>query len=147
MAKTLQELYREVMASEELKKEYFAAANEGKAADFLSAHGCDATIEELNELFSSPKNLPQGELADDELDAVAGGTCYHDGRPVVSIYNTCEYWICDRCHVKCIEPESTTSGCVGTCPYCRTSAYCDECKYYRFSDCLMLCYNPARLNN
>ena len=145
--KTLKELYGEVMASGSLKKEYFAAASDGKIDEFLSSHGCDATEKELNDLLSNPKELPQGELCDDELDSVAGGTCYHDEHPVVTIYNTCDYWLCDSCHMNRVEPESYSTGCVGTCPICRTSAYCDSCMFHGFSDCLMLCYHPFRLNN
>ena len=41
--KTLDELYREVMADDSLKSEYIEAAGNGGAADFLKAHGCEAT--------------------------------------------------------------------------------------------------------
>ena len=36
-----------------------------------------------------------GELADDELDNVAGGACrYKDGRPVVTVAHDCSNWCC-----------------------------------------------------
>ena len=57
MAKTLQELYGEVMASEALKKEYLAAANDKKIGELLSSHGCDATAEQPGEFFKNPANL------------------------------------------------------------------------------------------
>ena len=45
--KTLQELYNEVIASEELKKEYFQAVSDKKVGTFMKAHGCEATAEEF----------------------------------------------------------------------------------------------------
>ena len=151
MAKTLQELYSEIMASDELKKEYFATANDGKVDEFLSSHGCDATAEQLGEFLKNPANLPQGELADDELDSVAGGTCYKQGRPVVTVLNSCNYWTCDYCG----STETTTeviACCRGTgtknvCANCNTNVYCVNCRYCHYEDALWQCYNPARKNN
>ena len=40
--KTLQELYNEVLGSDELKKALAEAINGGKVEDFLKAHGCEA---------------------------------------------------------------------------------------------------------
>ena len=146
MAKTLQQLYGEVMASAELKKEYLAAANDGKLDEFLSSHGCDATPEQLGEFLKHPATLPQVELCDDELEAVAGGTCYHNGRPVITLYNSCDLWICSTCNVS-KQTKECTYAYAGACPKCKISAFCDECKYYRYEDCLMLCYHPDRINN
>ena len=45
--KTLKELYDEILASDELKKEFAGcAANEQDTAAFLEKYGCDATVEE-----------------------------------------------------------------------------------------------------
>ena len=69
--KTLEELYKEVMASEELKKEFVEAA---KTKDSLTAwlkkHDCGATLEELGAFL---KEKREGEMQDDEVEAVAGG--------------------------------------------------------------------------
>ena len=72
--KTLQELYNEVIASDELKKEFLETAKNGKAEDFIKAHGCDATLDEIKAFL---KNLTKSdkELSADELENVAGGTC------------------------------------------------------------------------
>ena len=149
--KTLTELYNEVMASSTLKKEYFAAASDGRAAEFLGAHSCHATIEELNEFLANPAKLPLGEIADDELDAVAGGTCYYDGRPVVTIMNDCEYWTCDKCggtttDVNIIKGINNTQA-YDQCTGCGAKAYCVNCKYCRYENALWQCYNPKRKNN
>ena len=149
--KTLKELYGEVMASDALKKEYFAAANDGKIDEFLSSHGCDATGEQLGEFMKDPANLPQGELGDDELDSVAGGTCYKEGRPVVTIMNDCEYWACERCGgtatgetpIRGHGKNKTYNACLN----CGMSVYCINCKYCRYESALWQCYNPKRHNN
>ena len=142
MAKTLQRLYGEVMASDALKKEYFAAANEGKLDEFLSSHGCDATGEQLGEFLSNSKNLPQGEIADDELDSVAGGTCYHDGRPVVTVLNSCLLWTCGNCH----RFTTDRNFMMNACPECNTDTFCCNCEYCRYENALWVCYHPERKN-
>lgn len=73
--KSLQVLYEEVKASDELKKALAAAVKADKVTDFLKANGCDATAEELKEFVAekvkSGKTLK--ELSESELDNVAGG--------------------------------------------------------------------------
>ena len=69
--KTLQELYNEIIGSEELKAAFAEAAKGGKVAEFLKAHGCEATTEELTAFLKSQT----GELSDEELDNAAGGGC------------------------------------------------------------------------
>ena len=73
--KTIQELYKEVIASDELKKEFMEATRDEKEAkkkvgEFLKKHGCDATIEEVKAFFEEKL---EGELDEDDLEAVAGG--------------------------------------------------------------------------
>ena len=72
--KTLQELYNEVIKSEELKKEFLEAGKNGKAEEFIKAHGCDATLDEIKAFL---ENLTKEDkaLSADELENVAGGTC------------------------------------------------------------------------
>ncbi len=67
---TIEELYKKVIADEELRKACAAAAKDGKVAEFLSENGCTSTKEEIKAFFESKK-----ELSDDELDAVSGGDC------------------------------------------------------------------------
>ena len=69
--KTLQELYKEIINSDELKKAFTEAAKAGEALEFIKAHGCETTEEELKAFLSKQS----GELSDDELDNAAGGTC------------------------------------------------------------------------
>ena len=73
--KTLQELYKEVLASEELKKEFMEVSKDEKnyqknVEEFLKKYGCDATFDELKAFFEGMSNE---ELDEDEVEAVAGG--------------------------------------------------------------------------
>ena len=70
--KTLQQLYTEVMSSDEQKKAYLKAAKGGKVAEFLKAYGCEATAEEIKAFLQEKADQ---ELPDEELDNAAGGTC------------------------------------------------------------------------
>ncbi len=69
--KTLEELYKKVMASDELKKEFTEAAKSKDGIDaWLKKHDCGATIEELGSFL---KEKREGEMNDDDVEAVAGG--------------------------------------------------------------------------
>ena len=70
--KTLQDLYKEVMASDELKAAFAQAAKDKKVADFLKAQGCDATEDDLKAFFEE-KTKDDQPLSEDELENVAGG--------------------------------------------------------------------------
>ena len=69
--KTLQDLYKEIINNDELKKAFTEAAKAGKALEFIKAHGCETTEEELKAFLLKQS----GELSDDELDNAAGGGC------------------------------------------------------------------------
>ena len=69
--KSMQELYNEVMASEEMKKEFLEASKEKESVGaFLKKYGCDASVDDVAAFL---KEKTEGELSDDELDSVAGG--------------------------------------------------------------------------
>ena len=68
---TIEALYSRVIGSEELKAAFVAAVKEKKIAEFLKAQGCEATEAEVTEFLMSLD--AEGEIADEELDAVAGG--------------------------------------------------------------------------
>ena len=74
MMKTLQELYNEVIQSDELKKEFLEAGKNGKAEEFIKAHGCDATLDEIK-AFLEAQAKANKKLSVDELENVAGGGC------------------------------------------------------------------------
>ncbi|MBR4575984.1 MAG: hypothetical protein IKO25_02165 [Clostridia bacterium] len=72
--KTIQELYNEIMANQELKAQFIEAANAGKQEAFLKEHGCEATLEEVA-AFLKEKSEQDAPLALDELENAAGGEC------------------------------------------------------------------------
>ena len=68
--KSIDELYKEVMNDEALKAEFITSYKEGTVGDFLEAHDCDATVEEVEEYV---KGQQDEELSLDDLGSVAGG--------------------------------------------------------------------------
>ena len=72
--KTIQELYNEVMASQELKAQFVEAVKAGKQEAFLKEHGCGATMEEVA-AFLKEKVKADAPLSVDELKNSAGGKC------------------------------------------------------------------------
>ena len=143
---SLEELYKKVMSSGELKKEYFEAAKEGRIAEFLGEHDCGATLEELQDFLTSPKVLPQGEIADDELDAVAGGTCYYGGKKVVTPVSSCDDWVCGECGTSTTMTVhsmlASMSGLKEECSQCHCKAICMNCRYCHYEKGMTLCYCP-----
>ena len=72
--KSLQDLYDEVMGSEELKEAFVQAAKTDTYADFLAAHDCDATLDELQEFLNAKAAEDDPiELSMDELKEAVGG--------------------------------------------------------------------------
>ena len=73
--KTMQELYTEIVASDELKKAFVEALKAGKLGDFLRTHDCEATEDEVGE-FMEAKEAEDAplELSDNELKHVAAGS-------------------------------------------------------------------------
>ena len=69
---TIEALYKRIIASDELKSAFVEAVKAQKLGDFLKAQGCDATEAEVIDFIKSLQK-GEGELADDELSAVAGG--------------------------------------------------------------------------
>ena len=74
--KTLQELYTEIMASDELKKSFVQASKENKQLEFIKEHGVETTAEELNSFLAEKAKIAENKkLSAEELDNVAGGAC------------------------------------------------------------------------
>ena len=74
--KTLEELYKEVMASEELKKEFCALKPE-EVEGFAEKHGCKATLDEIK-AFLTEKSKAEGEISEEEVEQIAGGKGGYD---------------------------------------------------------------------
>ena len=70
--KTIEELYNEVMANDDLWKEWVKAQNTGTQEAFLKKYDCSSTLEEAI-AFIDEKNNEDEEISLDQLDHVAGG--------------------------------------------------------------------------
>lgn len=124
----------------ELNKELVAKAKEAKTAEELIAlakgNGVELTAEEAKTYFAR-LNSEEGELADDELNSVAGGrkcgTIYKDGWPVVvDIFNGCDLY-------------EERKGAL-TIPHL-SNQYCDSCVHCYRDGILSVCKNPKRYEN
>lgn len=82
-------------------------------------------------------NAREGELADDDLDAVSGGgkcgTTYYKRRPVVSAFNSCDLF----------EEEGTRK---------RSGGYCKDCYFSKVDatssvTVALICFNDERIDN
>ena len=71
--KTLDELFKEVMADKALKTELINAVKDGKVEDFFKAHNCKATTEEA--LAFAKAKIASGELTipDDLMEKLIWG--------------------------------------------------------------------------
>lgn len=69
---TIEALYKKIIASDELKAAFAEAVKAQKLDEFLKSQGCDAAGAEIMDFLKSLQK-GEGELADDELNSVAGG--------------------------------------------------------------------------
>lgn len=90
-----------------------------------------------------------GELEDDDLDNVAGGHCYHDGRKVVTVMEGCTGWTCKRCGGRKYVVSNSGLNRVHTCldggkvgALSDFNAICDTCEYCSYEKGLWLCNHP-----
>ncbi len=86
-----------------------------------------------------------GELADDELDNVAGGGCYKGDRLIVSVANFCELWTCKKCGIGSYGDTGThycKAGFLSTGDSC--TIVCNDCKHMSYEKGLWLCNHPDK---
>ena len=70
--KTIEELLKQIEASEVLKKEISAINTKEGFAAFMKAQGCDASVDDFMALIKA-EDTCEGEISDDAVEAVAGG--------------------------------------------------------------------------
>ena len=97
----------------EMNKELIAKAKEAKTPEELIALAKENSMEmteETAKTYFDLLNPKTGELSDDELDNVAGGSCYaSDGYLLTTIGHKCKYF----------EKSLGKSGVNGTCCVCK----------------------------
>ena len=70
--KTLQELYSEITANDELKKAFAEAAKDNKIVEFAKEHGVETSVDEIK-TFLEAQAKNEKELSPDDLETAAGG--------------------------------------------------------------------------
>ncbi len=109
-------------------------------------NGVELTAESANAYFAQLHKT--GELNDDELDSVSGGekcgTIYNNGRPVVTISNSCVHWRCENCHNAVLKK---TGGAYDECVTCGAKHACRDCEHARYEDALLQCFCEERRYN
>ena len=126
----------------ELNKELIAKAKQAKTPEELlclaKENDEELTLDSAKAYFEllHPKT---GEIADEELDNVAGGGCYKGDRLVVSAMNYCDEWRCRDDGSQC-----DIYGVMVYCNTCGIGAFCNTCHYCTYEKGLWLCNNPAR---
>ena len=133
------------MTHEELLLKAKAAQSAEELISLANENGMEMTVESAQAYFEQLHKT--GELADDELDNVAGGGCYHNGDLVVTPLGYCRDWICSECGSGAEWKEFGENGVM--LPSCKTpekhsgkfvfKAHCCNCKYYKYEDALCLC--------
>lgn len=97
--KSLQDLYDEIMGNEELKQAFVEAAKTDTYEDFLAAHNCDATLDELQEFLNAKAAEDDPiELSTDELKEVVGGA----GKTMSILTQTVKCPSSNKCSNTCI---------------------------------------------
>ena len=125
-----------------INSELIAKAKETKSVEELMALAKENDIdmtEESAEAYFNQFHPTSGELPDEELDNVAGGSCYaSDGRMVVSLGYVCHGFHCkkDGSYAKgfmCMTPH---------CKKCGAVANCGACQHCSYEKGLWLCNSP-----
>ena len=126
-----------------MKKDLLVKAKQAKNPEELMSiakeNGIEMTEESAKAYFNQ-LNPKTGELADDELNNVAGGGCHNGGRLVVSVMHYCDEWRCKDDGSQC-----DIDGVLVNCNTCKIAAYCFSCKYCTYEKGLWLCNNPVNM--
>ena len=70
--KTIEEFYEEIAGSQELQNELKGIKEKDALSDFLKKNNVSTTAEEFVKAFKAKKEA-EGEITDDDVEAVAGG--------------------------------------------------------------------------
>ena len=128
--------------SSELLEKAKQAKNAEELLTLAKENGMEMT-EDQAQAYYAQLHPTSGEMADDELENVAGGGCHSkDGRLVVTIDYGCENWVC-TCGNKYSRVEYFGHDAMNLCTRCRKSRCCKNCQYMSHEKGLWLCNNPA----
>ncbi|MCL1893254.1 MAG: Nif11-like leader peptide family RiPP precursor [Holophagaceae bacterium] len=104
--------------------------------------GVEITLEQAKTFVASQK---QGELADEELENVAGGGCHHDGWLIVTVGYSCGCFECKHCG----GDNTRSSGLISDVHECNVyngnlKVCCSHCEWCHYESALWLCKNPVK---
>ena len=124
------------MENEELMEKARAAKSAKELMSLAKENGVEMTEEEAQAYFSQLNK--SGELADDELDSVAGGGCHSGGgKLVVTVGTQKDCFVCKHCGAtaeKNFVPEGLMA-ITGYSHYCKGKniiSNCGNCKYCNY---------------
>ncbi len=133
-----------------MTKEIIEKAKQTKTSEELLAlakeNDMNMTEEEAKAYFEQ-LHAKTGELSDDELDDVSGGTTcyYHNDYPVTTVADMCELWTCPNCGHRLKNPRALNiHQCSKGGNY---TVCCNECRYCSYEDALWLCKHPEKRKN
>lgn len=86
--KSLQELFDQIMASDDLKKQYAQSAQNDTLLDFAKSLGVETTLDEIKEFIKEKMNQDTP-LSLDDMEAVAGGGAVCDMINTETIWGKC----------------------------------------------------------
>ena len=70
---------KELLANEEVAKEFFSKESPEEAQAFLKEKGVEVSLDEMKELGAALEKAQYGELGDEDLENVAGGGVIKEG--------------------------------------------------------------------
>ena len=129
-----------------MNQELILKAKEASSAEELMAlakeNGMEMNEEQAQAYFDVTHKT--GELADDELDNVAGGWCYKGGRPVITVGEQHDCFVCKRCGGTLSDFSVIVFGDIHICKDTGSDyiCNCDNCKWIIYEKGLWLCDNP-----
>ena len=128
-------------------EETLAKAKQAKSVEELltlsKESGVEMTAEQARVIFAQ-LNQKSGELADDELDNVAGGGCHNgEGYLVVTAGYVCGLWACKQCGSTETKTEIFYGETNVYCKNCGGVHSCANCSYCIYQGGLLLCSNPS----
>ncbi len=125
-------------------EELFMKAREAASAEELLALAKqnDVPMDEASAAAYYAQMHKTGELADDELDNIAGGACHNGGEMVTTVGNSCSHYTCKHCGKTWgyYQSPAHTHNCKGGSPVLFN---CNNSKYCHYDRALWLCSHPA----
>jgi len=113
-----------------------AAGSPEELVSLAKENGVELTEDQADAYFGQLNK--SGEMSDDELGNVAGGSCNSLPPNHVGANDSCDKWVCERCGKS--KNEVSRIHFHNTLPYYR---HCESCKYASYENTIYLCNHPT----